>query len=89
MGDALEAPPGATVRFELRYRGPSEKKLRLLRNGEVWQQAIADGEDVSLQYELRIDEPCYVRADAMGYRGRPERGEVVHALTNPIWVKVR
>jgi hypothetical protein len=23
----------------------------------------------------------------MGFRGRPERGEVVHALTNPIYLR--
>jgi hypothetical protein len=25
--------------------------------------------------------------DAAGFRGRPERGEVVWAMTNPIWLK--
>ncbi len=86
MGDTIDAQAGAPVRFRLRYRGPSEKKLRLLRNGEPWQQAVAAGEDVTLEFELPVDEPCYVRAAAMGFRGRPERGEVVHALTNPIYL---
>jgi hypothetical protein len=87
MGDAIGAPEGAPVRLRLRYRGPAEKKLRLLRDGEVWQEAIADREDLTLEYELPLDAPGYLRAEAAGFRGRPERGEVVHALTNPLYLR--
>ena len=31
--------------------------------------------------------PGYVRAELRGFRGRPERGEVVWAMTNPIWLR--
>ncbi|MDZ4277688.1 MAG: CehA/McbA family metallohydrolase [Dehalococcoidia bacterium] len=86
VGDAIEAAAGAPVRFRLRYRGPSEKKLRLLRNGEVWQEAVAERDDVELEFEMPLEEPGYVRAEAAGFRGRPERGEVVHAMTNPIYL---
>ena len=86
MGDAIEATEGTPVRFRLSYRGPSEKKLRLLRNGELWQEVVADREETSLEFELPLEEPGYVRAEVMGFRGRPERGEVVHALTNPIYL---
>ena len=75
------------MRFRLSYRGPTEKKLRLLRNGELWQEAVADKEETVLEFDLRIDEPGYVRAEVMGFRGRPDRGEVVHALTNPIYIR--
>ena len=85
-GDAIDAKPGSTVRFGLRYRGPAEKKLRLLRNGQVWQQVVAEREDVTVEFDLTLDEPGYVRADVIGFRGRPERGEVVHAMTNPIYL---
>lgn len=86
MGDVVEAPVGAPVRFRLRYRGPSEKKLRLLRDGEVWQQVTADKEETTLEFEMPLEGAGYVRAEVMGFRGRPERGEVVHALTNPIYL---
>ena len=87
MGDAIDAPSGASVRFRLNYRGPAEKKLRLLRNGELWRETVADKEETVLEFDLQIDEPGYVRAEVMGFRGRPERGEVVHALTNPIYIR--
>ena len=86
MGDVIEAQPGAPVRFQLRYRGPAEKKLRLLRDGELLQQVVADKEEAELEFEMPVEAPAYVRAEAMGLRGRPERGEVVHALTNPLYL---
>ncbi len=85
MGDAVHGPAGTPVRFRLRYRGPAGKKLRLLRNGELWQQVVAESEETALEFESRIEEPGYLRAKVTGYRGRPERGEVVHAMTNPIY----
>src|SRR3990170_5649371 len=88
MGDTIEAPPGTPVRFRLRYRGPAEKKLRLLRDGELLQQVVADKEEVELEFEMPVEAPAYVRAEAMGLRGRPERGEVVHALSNPIYLSL-
>ncbi len=89
MGDEMSAAAGSPVTLKLRYRGPAEKKLRLYRDGGLWQEAVADGEDVTLQFELPLDGPGYVRAEAAGFRGRPERGEVVHALTNPIYLRPR
>lgn len=88
VGGVIEAPDGSLVRFRLKYRGPEGKKLRLLRNGELWQQVIADKSETEVAFELRLEEPAYVRADVMGFRGRPERGEVVHALTNPIYLSL-
>jgi len=88
-GDTIDAPAGASMRFRLHYRGPSEKKLRLVRDGEVWREAVADREDVTLEFEARLEAPGYLRAEAAGFRGRPERGEVIHALTNPLYLVVR
>ena len=88
VGDAVQARAGTPLRLRLHYRGPAEKKLRLIRNGELWQQADADKEDVTLEFELPVTEPGYIRAEAAGFRGRPERGEVVHAMTNPIYLSV-
>ena len=87
MGDAIEGKAGAAIRFKLRYRGPAEKKLRLIRDGDVWQEAVAQSEEETLEFEATLEEPGYVRAEAAGFRGRPERGEVVHALTNPIYLR--
>ncbi|MEX0785300.1 MAG: CehA/McbA family metallohydrolase [Dehalococcoidia bacterium] len=86
-GDRIEAPEGSAVKLRLRYRGPPDKKLRLLRDGELWQQVVADKDDVELEFGLALDAPGYLRADVMGLRGRPERGEVVHALTNPMYLR--
>ena len=86
MGDTIAAPAGTPVEVRLRYRGPSGKKLRLLRDGELWRETIADGEDLELAFELPLDAPGYLRAEAAGFRGRPERGEVVHALCNPFYL---
>lgn len=88
MGDAVRAPLGTPVRFLLRYRGPLEKKLRLIRNGDLWQEAVAGREETSLEIEAPLEEPGYVRAEVMGFRGRPERGEVVHAMTNPLYLSL-
>ena len=63
------------------------KKLRLIRDGEVWQETVADRDNVTLEFDSTLEEPGYVRAEAAGFRGRPARGEVVHALTNPIYLR--
>ena len=89
MGDVIEAKAGATVRFRLQYRGPAGTKLRLIRDGEVWQEQPADKEETTLEFEMTLEGPAYVRAEVAGFRGRPERGEVLHALTNPIYLRVQ
>jgi hypothetical protein len=86
MGDTIEAPAGSPVRYRLRYAGPEDKKLRLYKDGALWQEWIADKDDMSVDFEATLEERCYVRAEAAGWRGRPERGEVVHALSNPLYL---
>jgi hypothetical protein len=75
------------MRFRLQYRGPTEKKLRLVRDGAVWHEFVAEREEQTLEFEAPLESPGYVRAEAAGFRGRPERGEVVHALTNPMYLR--
>ncbi len=89
MGDTIEAPDGTPITLRLRYRGPAEKKLRLYRNGSLWGEVVAEKSEWEQEVELRLEEPGYVRAAAEGFRGRPERGEVVHALSNPLFLKVQ
>jgi len=86
MGDMIEAPEGTPVTLRLRYRGPPDKKLRLVRNGQVWREVVAEQSEAELEFTLPLDAPAYVRAEAAGFRGRPDRGEVVHALTNPLYL---
>jgi hypothetical protein len=85
-GDVVTAPRHVGARFHLRYRGPLDKKLRLLRNGELWQQVVTEREETTLEFEMPLEGPGYLRAEVVGFRGRPERGEVVHAMTNPIYL---
>jgi hypothetical protein len=87
VGDTIEAPEGSPVRFRVRYRGPDGKKLRLYRNGEVWQEVEAVSTDYDPFVALPLEAPGYVRAEVTGFRGRPERGEVVHAMTNPVYLE--
>ncbi|MEX2158697.1 MAG: CehA/McbA family metallohydrolase [Dehalococcoidia bacterium] len=88
MGDTIEGQPGDPLRFRVRYHGPDGKRVRLFRNGALWHETVVDRGEAELEFELALEEPGYVRADVVGYRGRPERGEVVHALTNPIYLEV-
>jgi hypothetical protein len=89
MGDTLEVRHGASVTFRLQYRGPAGKKLRLLRGRDLLLEIEAPREQYTHELTLPVTEPGYVRADVMGLRGRPERGEVVHAMTNPVYLEVR
>ena len=59
----------------------------MIRNGELWQEVVAEKEEQTVAFDMKLDEQGYVRAEAAGFRGRPERGEVVHALTNPIYLR--
>lgn len=86
-GDTIEAPEGTPVTLRMHYRGPPEKKLRLVRDGELLHETIADKTDATVEFELPLDRLAYVRAEVMGLRGRPERGEVVHVLANPIYLR--
>ena len=39
------------------------------------------------EFTLDMSGRKYVRAELRGYRGNPSRGEVVWAMTNPVWVR--
>lgn len=89
MGDVIEVAEGVVVRLRVAYRGPAGKKLRLLAGGQVWREAELPQEELAQEFEFRAEASTYVRAEVRGFRGRPQRGEVVHALTNPIYIAVR
>jgi hypothetical protein len=45
--------------------------------------------DSTFEFTLEPAGRTYVRAELRGWRGRPERGEVVWAMGNPIWFAER
>ena len=87
MGDTLEVPEGSRVTVRVQYRGLVGKKLRLLRGRDVMEEMVVETEEVTRDVPLVISEPGYLRAEVRGFRGRPERGEVVHAMTNPLYLR--
>lgn len=86
MGDVVPVPSSGRLRCRIRYRGPVDKRIILYRNREVYWEACAPVEEYVEEIGVPVEDPCYVRLEAVGFRGRPERGEVVHAMTNPVYV---
>ena len=84
-GDVLDVPEGTELEVRVRYHGPDGKKLRFFGRDGLYIEFVADREDYSAAFTLRAQGDGYVRCEARGYRGRPDRGEVVHALTNPVF----
>ncbi len=89
MGDGVEVTAGSQVTVRVEYRGLTGKKIRLLRGRDLIEEVVADTEDVTRDLPLVVSEPDYLRAEVRGFRGRPERGEVVHAMTNPLYLRPR
>ena len=88
MGDTLEVREGSRVTVRVQYRGLAGKKLRLLRGRDVIEEMVVETERVTRDVSLVVSEPGYLRAEVKGFRGRPERGEVVHAMTNPLYLRL-
>jgi hypothetical protein len=84
-GDVIAPKEGALLKFHVTYRGPDGKHLRFFSRRGLVHEIVPDVEDFDGEFELRIEGDDYVRCEVRGYRGRPDRGEVVHALTNPIY----
>ncbi|HEX5940433.1 MAG TPA: CehA/McbA family metallohydrolase, partial [Dehalococcoidia bacterium] len=86
-GDSVKVPEGR-VDVRIRGAGLQERTLRVLYNeDEIWRkQYDTESTDESIEVVAEHDGP--LRAELWGPRGRPERGEVVWALTNPIYLEV-
>ncbi|MBI5287600.1 MAG: PHP domain-containing protein [Chloroflexi bacterium] len=84
-GDVFQPERGQKVRFHVKYRGPDGKHLRFFNRRGLERDIIAESEDFDDEFEMRCDGDEYLRVECRGFRGRPDRGEVVHALTNPIY----
>ena len=85
QGDRIDAADGALVRFRVTYRGPDGKHLRFFGKRGLVKEITPDVEEYDGEFEVRIEGDDYLRCEVRGFRGRPERGEVVHAMTNPIY----
>ncbi len=85
QGDRVDAADGALLRFHITYRGPDGKHLRFFSKSGLVKEITPDVEEYDGEFELRIEGDDYLRCEVRGFRGRPDRGEVVHAMTNPIY----
>ncbi|MEX0799633.1 MAG: CehA/McbA family metallohydrolase [Dehalococcoidia bacterium] len=86
MGDAVEAPEGRPVTFRVWTNGGMDRKLWIICDGLPLDVIPLDRPEATHEFSLELSGRSYVRAELRGFRGRPERGEVVWAMTNPIWV---
>ena len=87
MGDTVEAPQGQRVSFRVWTNGGMDRRLWLICDGLPLDVIPLDRPEAEHTFSLELSGRSYVRAELRGFRGRPERGEVVWAMTNPIWLR--
>jgi hypothetical protein len=87
MGDTIAPSDGRPVRFRVEARGGMDRRLWLIADGVPVDIRPLDTVESTHEFSLDVAGRRYVRAELRGHRGRPERGEVVWAMTNPIWVQ--
>ncbi len=73
------------VRFRVCVTAGRDRRLWVVADGEPIDIIPIDQDDARVEFTLDMTGRKYVRAELRGYRGRPERGEVVWAMTSPIW----
>jgi hypothetical protein len=86
MGDAV-APK--VVRFRVDVTGGMDRRLWIMSDGAPIDIISIDRAQTQVEFTLDMSGRRYVRAELRGYRGSPSRGEVVWAMTNPVWVEDR
>jgi len=86
MGDTIETRDGRPVRFRVEVRGGMDRRLWLIADGVPIDIRPLDKVESTHEFSLDVSGRRYVRAELRGRRGRPERGEVIWAMTNPIWI---
>ncbi len=87
MGNTISPGDGRPVLFRVEVRGGMDRRLWLIADGVPIDIIPLDKVESAHEFTLDVGGHRYVRAELRGHRGRPERGEVVWAMTNPIWVK--
>jgi hypothetical protein len=85
MGDTIEAKEGHRIRFRADVHGGMDRRLWLTTDAGVLDIIPLTDVDSTFDFTLEAGAHSYVRAELRGHRGRPERGEVVWAMGNPIW----
>jgi hypothetical protein len=86
MGDTIEAKEGHRVRFRADVHGGMDRRLWLTTEAGVLDIIPLTEVDSTFEFTLEPAGRRYVRAELRGWRGRPERGEVVWAMGNPVWL---
>lgn len=84
MGDAV-APK--VVRFRVDVTGGMDRRLWIMSDGAPIDILSIDRAETQVEFTLDMSGRRYARAELRGYRGSPARGEVVWAMTNPVWVQ--
>jgi hypothetical protein len=82
MGDTV-APK--VVRFRVDIIGGMDRRLWIVSDGVPIDIIEIDRVETQVEFTLDMSGRKYVRAELRGWRGNPSRGEVVWAMTNPIW----
>lgn len=85
MGDTVAPKP---ARFRVDVTGGMDRRLWIIADGEPIDIIQLDAVEQQVEFTLDMSGRRYVRAELRGYRGSPSRGEVVWAMTNPVWVDV-
>jgi hypothetical protein len=83
MGDTIGQK---VVRFRVDCEGGQGRRLWIIADGEPIDIVELDRPESRTEFTLDMSGRKYVRAELRGYRGNPSRGEVVWAMTNPVWV---
>jgi hypothetical protein len=84
MGDTV-APK--VVRFRVDVTGGMDRRLWIMSDGAPLDIISIDRAETRIEFTLDMSGRKYVRAELRGYRGSPARGEVIWAMTNPVWVE--
>jgi hypothetical protein len=87
MGDTIEVTDDRPVTFRAWTNGGMDRRLWIISDGLPLAVVPLERPEAEHVFSLDVSGRGYVRAELRGFRGRPERGEVVWAMTNPIWLK--
>jgi len=63
-----------------------DRRLWLIADGVPVDIRSLEKVETTHEFSLDVSGYRYIRAELRGPRGRPERGEVIWAMTNPIWI---
>lgn len=83
-GDSISADD-ERLRFRVDAYGGNDRRLWIISDGKPLDIVPLTEVESTFTFTLQPAGRRYVRAELRGHRGRPERGEVVWAMTNPIW----